>query len=141
MIRRVDGRDRRVVHVDRLQRYDKVVLDDINFTSRPRLEGDKLTDQSRPEGDKLTRRPNLDGDILRKQRMLYDNISTNQQPPTTVAAETSAVIGRSQRQRVKPWKFGVCRQLCRRSWWDEVSIAEMHYQCAQCTCEFGSRSG
>ena len=57
VIRRVGGRDRRVVHVDRLQRYDKAVKDNINFTSRRRPEGDKLPDQPRSEGDNLTGRP------------------------------------------------------------------------------------
>ena len=42
VIRPVGGCDRRVVHVDRLQRYHEVVQDDTNSTSRPRPEGDKL---------------------------------------------------------------------------------------------------
>ena len=54
------GRDRRVVHVDRLQRCDMAVLDDINFTSHPRSEDNKLTRQPSPDGDNLRNQPKFE---------------------------------------------------------------------------------
>ena len=57
MIRRVGRRDRRVVHVDRLQRYDDAAQDGVVLASRPGSEGDSLARQPRPNGVVLTSQP------------------------------------------------------------------------------------
>ena len=96
------GRDRRVVHVHRLQRYDEVVQDDTNLASQPRPDGNNLASQPMPDGVDLISRPRPDGNHLASQPWPYGNVLTDQQSPTAVATETSAVMGRLQRKRLKP---------------------------------------
>ena len=59
VIRRVGGHARRVVHVDRLQRYDDAAQDGGVLASRPGLEGDKLISQPIPDSVVLASQLNV----------------------------------------------------------------------------------
>ena len=77
VIRRVGGRDRRVVHVDRLQRYIKTSPDGVVLASQPRPSCKDLPSRARPRG----------------------RVSANLQPHTVEVEEASQQIGRPQRLR------------------------------------------
>ena len=77
VIRRVGGRNRRVEHVDRLQRYDKVVQDDTNIARQPRQDGKVLPSQPRPDGKALPSPPRPDGKVLASQPRLDGNVLAN----------------------------------------------------------------
>ena len=62
VIRRMGGRNRRVIHVYRLQRYDEEAREGVVQGSKPRPDGDNLTSRWRPDADNLTRRPMESGD-------------------------------------------------------------------------------
>ena len=80
VIRRVGGRDRRIGHVDRLQRYVEATPDGVFLASQPRPDCKDLLSRPRPRG----------------------RVSANLQPHTVKVEEMPAVIGRSQRLRVEP---------------------------------------
>ena len=73
-IRRVDGRDRRVVHVDRLQRYVEAAPDGVVLASQLRPNCKDLLSRPRPRG----------------------RVSANLPPHTVEVNETPMVIERPQ---------------------------------------------
>ena len=55
VIRRVGARDRRVVHVDRLQRYDEVAQNGVVWASKPEPDHTDVTGCPKPGGSNSTR--------------------------------------------------------------------------------------
>ena len=133
MIRRLGGRDRRLVHADRLQRYDEVTQDGVVLASQPEPDHTYVTRRPKPGGSNLTRPQRIDRGSVR--------VSAKSQPVTMEAEETPSVIGRPQRLRVEPVRFRDCRQLGRKSSSDEAAPDKLLYPCSKCTKEFRSRRG
>ena len=70
-------RDRRVVHVDRLQRYDEAAQDGVVLASRPRPEGDQLISRPMQSGDSLASRPRPEGDkLIRRSAQSGDSLAS-----------------------------------------------------------------
>ena len=70
-----------------------------------------------------------------------DDVSSNQRPLIEVTSETSAVIGRPQWKRFKPWKLRNTGQSGLRSLRNEASTGTMPYPCPRCGKPFVSRNG
>ena len=79
VIQRVGGRDRRAVHVDRLQRYEEAAQDDTKVTSQPRPGGSGLTSQPRPGGNVLTSQTRQGSNVLTSQPRQNGNVSGTKQ--------------------------------------------------------------
>ena len=119
LIRRVCGRDRLVVHVDRPQRYVEAAPYGVVLASQPRPNCKELPSRPRPCGGG----------------------SDNQQSPTRIAIETLQLIGRPQQLRFEPARLRECRQLGRTSSSDQAAPDKMLYPCSKYTKKFESRSG
>ena len=107
VIRRVGGRDRRIVHVDRLQRYVEAAPDGVVLASQPRPNCKDLLSRPRPRG----------------------RVSANLQPPTVEVEEASQQTGWPQRLRFELARLRDCKQIDRRTSSDETEIDGMIYPC------------
>ena len=103
----VGGRDRRIVHVDRLQCYVKAAPDGVVLASQPRPNFKYLLSRSRPRG----------------------RVSANLQPHTVEVEEASQQIGRPQRLRFEPARLRDCKEMVRRTSLNEAKIDVMIYPC------------
>ena len=112
VIRRIGGRDRRVVHVDRLQRYVEAAQDGVVPANQPRPNCKDLLSSSRPRG----------------------RVLANLRPNTVEVEETSQQIGRPQRLRFEPARLRGCKQMSRRTSSDEAEIDGMIYICRVILC-------
>ena len=160
MIQHVGGRDRRVVHVDRLQRYVESAQSSVVLTSRPKL---NQTGRSTPGDGNSTGQPRRGGDGLRSfrerraiaypvcwcQKNVTSEISRGRMAKSRPISgrllspllSRRCWFGRSQRRRLKPWRLRNCRRMHLRSLQSEARIDATMYQCAACGREFASCSG
>ena len=106
VIRREGERDRCVVHVDRLRRFDEAAETGAVPTGQP----------------------------TGRRRMGSNGagISANALPMTSEVVGTPVVAGRSQRLRAIPARVLVCRQLGRTLCSEKETSYEMNYQCSLC---------
>ena len=107
VIRRVGGRDRRIVHVDRLQRYVEAAPDGVVPASQPRPNCKDSLSRPRPHG----------------------KVSANLPPHTVVVEDASQQIERPQRLLFEPARLRDCKQMGRKTLPDEAELDGMIYPC------------
>ena len=122
VIRRDGGSNRRVVHIDRLRRFDEVARDGVVPASQSEPDHPVVAGCTLPRVSQSTKLGRSGGRDAR--------ISANLLPVTIEVDETPAVTGRPQRLRTTPARLRNCRQLCRMLSLEEGTSDEMNFLCS-----------